>query len=58
VYSVPLHLSLENGKIWIQQNNTDREIASELMDLGVPASDIVLGFHPPAARHLTGFATN
>ncbi len=57
VYSVPLHLSLEKNKIWIQQNNTDREIASELMEFGVPAEDIVLGFQPPSARHLTGFAT-
>jgi hypothetical protein len=57
VYSVPLHFRLENGKIWIEQNNTDREIASELMELGVPAEHIVLAFHPPSLRHLTGFAT-
>ncbi len=50
-------ISVWSTKIWIQQNNTDREIVSELMALGVPASNIVLGFHPPSARRLTEFSS-
>jgi hypothetical protein len=56
LYNIPLHLSLENGKIYVEQNNTDRQIAAELMEYGVPASDIVLAFHPPSVRHLTDYA--
>jgi hypothetical protein len=44
------------GKIWIQCNNTEREIVDELMEKGVERQDIVLGFIPPYARIHSGFA--
>ena len=31
---------------------------TELLNAGVPQSDIVLAFHPPSERALTEFATN
>ena len=56
VFTVAFHFSLQEGKIWIQQNNTDVLIADELVERGVGASDIVLGFVPEQARAHSGFA--
>ncbi len=57
VHYVTFHFDIIDGKIWIQANNTDREIADELMALGVQREDIVLGFHKPEVRAKLGFAT-
>jgi hypothetical protein len=51
-----IHFDIKNQKIWIQQNNTERRIAHELVERGVPKEDIVLGFHSPSHRQLTEFA--
>jgi XisI protein len=51
-----VHLDIKDGKIWIQQNNTEREIAEELVGMGVPKSDIVIGFHSPFKRKFTDYA--
>ena len=56
VYTMAFHFSIINGKVWIQQNNTDSMIADELMEKGVPKSDIVLGFVPEKVRGSEGFA--
>lgn len=50
VKGIVLHLRICEGKIWIEENGTDREIASELATLGVPPEDIVIGFHHPSLR--------
>ncbi|MBW4525192.1 MAG: XisI protein [Phormidium tanganyikae FI6-MK23] len=55
-YGCLIHLDLKDGKIWIQYDGTESGIAQELVDLGVPKEDIVLGFHPPSVRKLTEFA--
>lgn len=55
-FSPIFHFDIRNGKIWLQCNNTEREVVDELMAAGVPAGDIVLGFQPPYARQFTGFA--
>ncbi|TAE41741.1 MAG: XisI protein [Runella slithyformis] len=57
VYMISLHFDIVNDKIWIQQNNTDVLIADELVERGVPKTDIVLGFVPEKVRHFEGFAT-
>ena len=36
------HFRLKNGKVLIEENNTDSDIISELLDLGVKKQDIVL----------------
>lgn len=46
-----LHLDIIEGKIWIQQNQTDIEIGDELNAEGVERSNIVLGFIPKHLRH-------
>jgi hypothetical protein len=50
------HLDSVAGKIWIQQDGTEVGIANQLVELGVPKSDIVLGFNPPMMREYTEFA--
>ena len=55
-YSCYLHIDVLNGKVVIQHNGTNLEIADELMSLGVQREDIVLEFHPPYSRQHTGFA--
>jgi hypothetical protein len=58
VYGCSLHIDIKNGKIWIQHNGTERRIAGELTEMGVPKEDIVLAFHAPYRRQFTGYATN
>lgn len=55
VFAVIHHFEIKNNKIWIQQNNTEQEIAEILLEQGVPPADIVLGFRSPYARQFTGF---
>ncbi len=45
-----------DGKVWIYANNTDRQIGEEFKNLGIPASDIVLGFIPKEWRAESGYA--
>jgi len=51
-----IHVEIRNGKIWIQRDGTEDGIATELVEAGIPKSDIVLGFHEPSVRKHTGFA--
>lgn len=44
------------NKIWIEEDWTKQGIANDLLDAGVPAEDIVLGFQHPSKRPLTEFA--
>ncbi|GAB4054703.1 element excision factor XisI family protein [Spirosoma litoris] len=53
-----LHVDIINGKIWVQEDNTDWPIAEAFVKAGVPKEDIVLGFHPEYVRKHTGFAVS
>jgi len=53
-----LHIDIKNGKIWIQHDGTERGVANDLVEWGVPKEDIVLAFHAPYRRQYTGFAVN
>lgn len=55
VYNCAIHLDIKNSKIWIQRNQTDMRIADELVEMGVPKEDIVLGVQPAYVREYTGF---
>ena len=56
-YGCFLHIEVrEDGKVWLQYDGTDAEVAQQLIDRGIPKSDIVLGFQPPIVRPDTGFA--
>ncbi len=56
VYYPVFHIDIKNGKIWIQEDATDFDFVGELERQGVPPTDIVLAFHAPFKRPLTGYA--
>lgn len=51
-----LYARIHNGKIWIEEDLTEYGLGNELVEKGVPKSDIVLAFHSPQMRELTDFA--
>lgn len=55
VYHSVIHFDIKDGKIWIQQNMTDVDLAQELLEMGVAKDDIVLGLQPPYKRPYTGY---
>jgi len=58
VYGPVIHLDIKNEKIWLQWNGTEDNIADDLVELGVPKQDIVLGFHSPYMRQFTDYAVS
>ena len=56
VYIVAFDFDILDGKIWIQQNNTEMLVADELGELGIPKSEFVIGFRPEYMRGLAGYA--
>lgn len=56
IFYCPFHFDIKKGKVWIQMNNTETLIGDELVNLGIPQSDIILAFHPEGMREYTGFA--
>jgi hypothetical protein len=55
VYHTVLHFDIKDGKIWLQQNTTDIDVGKELIEMGIPKEDIVLGLHPTYKRPYTGY---
>jgi hypothetical protein len=55
-HSCVAHLEVVNGKIWIQEDNTEEGIATDLEAAGVPKGHIVLGFRHPDIRKYTDYA--
>lgn len=53
-----VHVDLIDGKFWIQRDGTERGIAQDLLDAGVPKSRIVLAFRSLRKRQLTDFAVS
>ncbi len=58
IHGCLIHIEIIDGKIWIQRDGTEDGIAGELEGVGVPKSDIVLGFHDPKLRRYTGYAAD
>lgn len=57
IHQVLFHFQIKpDGKVWLLVNQTDRLVAEELVGRGIPASDLVIGFHPASVRPFTGFA--
>ena len=52
------HIDIVNGKLWIRRDGTEEGIATELVALGVPKEDIVLGFKSELMRRDTEFAVS
>jgi hypothetical protein len=55
VHGPVIHLDIIDGKVWIQYDGTSAPVADELEAAGIPREDIVLAFHPPELRPLTGY---
>ena len=56
LHGAVVHIRIIEGKIWIQYDGTEEGVATELIELGVPKSKIVLGFRHPSERQYTGLA--
>jgi hypothetical protein len=56
IHTVVFHIDIIDGKVWVQHDATDRPVVDDLLAAGIPASDIVLGFHPAELRPHTEFA--
>ena len=55
VHDCIIHIDIINSQVWIQENNTDRSIAEELVAAGIPPKSIVLGLQPPELRRYTDY---
>jgi hypothetical protein len=58
IHASIIHIDIKGDKVWLQQDNTDAEIARELVERGIPETQIVLGFHPERFRQYTGFSVS
>ncbi len=56
VHDCPMHMEIIDGKIWIQRNMTEIDVAEVLIEQGVAKSDIVLGFLSPKMREYSDYA--
>jgi XisI protein len=56
LHATPIHISLIDDKVWVQYDDTEEGVATDLMAAGVSKEDIVLGFRHPRIRQHTGFA--
>jgi XisI protein len=56
IYGTILHIDIKGEKIWIQRNNTEINLADQLVESGVPKEDIVIGLHSPFMRQFSGYA--
>lgn len=55
-HHILFHIELKDEKIWVHQDNTDVGIAYEIEAAGIARDKIVLGFVPPYAQGVQGFA--
>ena len=55
VYNCFIHLDIKDGRIWIQRNMTEADLAQDLVEMGIPKEDIILGLHPSYKRPYTGY---
>lgn len=55
VYYCVFHVDIKDGKVWIQEDATDLPLVLKLEQAGVPKEDLVLAFHAPYKRALSGY---
>lgn len=51
-----VHINIVGGKVWIEKDNTEKGVAAELVQAGIPKAHIVLAFHSPEVRKHTEYA--
>lgn len=55
VHECIMHVNIIDSQVWIEENNTDRSIAEELVAAGIPPKSIVLGVQQPELRAYTDY---
>ncbi|MCL1475879.1 XisI protein [Argonema antarcticum] len=55
VHHCIMHIDIIDFQVWIQENNTDRLIAEELVAAGISPKSIILGLQPPEVRAYTSY---
>jgi hypothetical protein len=58
VFQPIVHVDLIDGKVWIQENMTDSDIAEVFVMEGIERSCIVLGLYSRAHRELSRYAVD
>ena len=53
VHGCLVHVDIIDGRVWIQRDGTERGIARDLIEAGVPTDRIVLAFRLPEMRQAT-----
>ena len=56
IHNATIHIEIIDHKLWIHNDDTEDGIADDLVEAGIPAKDIVLGFRHPKVRPHTQFA--
>jgi XisI protein len=56
IHNCIFHFDIKDGKIWIQENNTDIEVDEELEAMGITKTELVIGFHHPSMREYSDYA--
>src|SRR5881275_3261428 len=56
VHGSVIHVDLRGDKVWIEFDGTERGVALDFVEAGIPREHIVLAFHSPGVRKHTGFA--
>jgi XisI protein len=58
VHNCIFHFDIKDGKIWLQENNTDVEVDQELVEMGISKQELVVGFHHPSLRTYSEYAVS
>lgn len=56
IHGLLAHLEIHDDKIWIQEDNTEEGLATDLLRHDVPRLQIVLAFQHPSRRQYGEFA--
>jgi XisI protein len=56
IHACIFHFDIKDGKIWIEENNTDIEIDRDLEEMGISKQELVIGFHHPSMRECSEYA--
>jgi hypothetical protein len=56
IHHSSIHIELKNdSRVWLQHNATNMDIAEELIEMGIPRDQIVLGSVLPQMRKFTKY---
>jgi XisI protein len=55
--AILIHIVIRGEYVWVEEDNTELEVAARLIEEGIPKDRIVLGFQAPYKRTLEGFAS-